>query len=281
MAAGIKILSMMMSLIIVSISEITPWVFSNTEASKNSVMIDAACFDSVLSIPSESLFSTEIAEQEVIVITESAPEVIADSVDEEETTLPEVTTEVAEETTAEEVITEAEETTEAETEISTEAETEKEKLSDKILISSDNMIWPVSYKSEVVEGFPRYSSGRTHHGVDIFVVNSSGSNRNSKGGSLSYGKPFRAADTGVVVEAANDGGYHTGYGNYCIIDHGDGTQTLYAHAKTIMVEVGDKVTQGQTIGEIGDTGNTTAPHLHFEVRVKGQRVDPLNYISEP
>ncbi len=285
MAAGIKILSMMMSLIIVSISEITPWVFSNADASKNSVMLDAACFDSVLSIPSESLFSNEIVEQEVVSTTEITPEIIVPSTDAAEVTLPEVTTEVVSEIVSEETSTEVEETTEAETETITEAETEtetkKDILSDKILISSDDMIWPVSHQSEVVEGFPRYSSGSAHHGIDIFVINSSGSNRNSKGDSLSYGKPFRAAKSGVVVEAANDDGYHTGYGNYCIIDHGDGTQTLYAHARAILVETGDSVMQGQTIGEIGGTGNTTAPHLHFEVRVKGQRVDPLNYVSEP
>lgn len=280
MAAGIKFLSMVMSLIIVSISEITPWVFSNTDASENSVILDAACFDSVLSIPVESILADENVESEAPVSAEISPEILTASTV-AVTVLPEATTvTVEEETVTEENLTEAKEPTEAETEAPTEEETEAQKPN-KILISSDDMLWPVPHKSEVVEGFPRYSSGGAHHGVDIFVIGADGSNRDSKGNSLSYGKPFRAAQSGIVVEAANDGDYHTGYGNYCIIDHGDGTQTLYAHAKTVNVKPGDIVTKGQTLGEIGGTGNTTAPHLHFEVRVGGERVNPLNYVSEP
>lgn len=277
MAAGIKILSMMMSLIIVSISEITPWVFSNAEASENSVILDAACFDSVLSIPSEAIFTNETEEPEALTVTEKTTEAFTaatESVSESVTiALPKATTDAVEE---EEKVTE---------ETATEEETKTEEAESiacgKILVGSDSMLWPVSFKSEVVEGFPRYSSGRAHHGVDIFVISSNGNNRDGNGGSLSYGKPFRAAQSGVVVEAANNGKYNTGYGNYCVIDHGDGTQTLYAHAKYIGVSIGDTVKQGQTIGEIGGTGNTTSPHLHFEVRLNGQRVNPLNYVSEP
>ncbi len=299
MAAGMKILSMMMSLIIVSISEITPWVFSNDNASANSVILDAACFDSVLSVSSEAFFAEEpqIIEAELPVIQEETPEIITEApvVIAEETTLidPELIGDILSAAVStvivtEEAIAELINTTEPETsEVITEPETEAEETTEtvetgKILIGSDSMLWPVAHKSEVVEGFPRYSSsGRPHHGVDIFVFGTDGSNRSDKGTSLSYGKPFRAAQSGVVVEAANDDGWNTGYGNYCVIDHGDGTQTLYAHAKDVYVQVGDKVTQGQTIGEIGGTGNTTSPHLHFEVRVYGERVNPLNYVSEP
>lgn len=278
----------MMSLVIVSISEITPWVFSNTDASENSVMLDAACFDSVLSVPTETLFISETVEPEVQSATQTAPEVFteaAQAVTEAVTVIPETTAEAAveEEPATAETLTEPEETTEAETQAPTEAETKEEKTEkqEKVLIISDDMLWPVAHKSEVVEGFPRYSSGGAHHGIDIFVVGTDGRNRDGNGNSLSYGKPFRAAKDGVVVEAANNGKYNTGFGNYCVIDHGDGTQTLYAHAKTVYVSVGDTVKQGQTIGEIGGTGNTTAPHLHFEVRVGGVRVNPLNYVSEP
>lgn len=277
----------MMSLVIVSISEITPWVFSNTDASENSVMLDAACFDSVLSVPSETLFINESVEPEAPAVMEKAPEIFTaatETVTEAVTViLPETTTQtVEEETVTEEIITEAEKTTEAETQTPTEETKEPEtEKTEKILISSGSMLWPVAHKSEVVEGFPRYSSGGSHHGVDIFVIGNDGSNRDGNGNSLSYGKPFRAAQSGVVVEAANNGKYNTGFGNYCVIDHGDGTQTLYAHAKCVYVSVGDTVKQGQTIGEIGGTGNTTAPHLHFEVRVYGERVNPLNYVSEP
>ena len=275
----------MMSLSIVSISEITPWVFSNAEASENSVMLDAACFDSVLSIPSETLFANiEAVEPEASPVIEEIPEIFTaattEPVSEAVTVLPEATTEAVEETVTEEIITETEETTEAETETLTEKVT-KEQKTEKVLISSGSMLWPVAHKSEVVEGFPRYSNGGVHHGVDIFIIGNDGRNRDDNGGSLSFGKPFRAAQSGVVVEASNNGKYNTGFGNYCIIDHGDGTQTLYAHAKAVYVSAGDTVKQGQTIGEIGGTGNTTAPHLHFEVRLYGERVNPLNYISEP
>lgn len=286
-----------MSLIIVSISEITPWVFSNDNASANSVILDAACFDSVLSVSSEAFLAEEPQgiESELPVIQEEVPEIIteAPAVIAEETTLinPEligdilsaaVSTVIVTEEALAELIETTETVTEPETEVEEPEKTTETTSTGKILIGSDSMLWPVAHKSEVVEGFPRYSSsGRPHHGVDIFVLGTDGSNRSEKGASLSYGKPFRAAQSGVVVEAANDGEWNTGYGNYCVIDHGDGTQTLYAHAKDVYVQVGDRVTQGQTIGEIGGTGNTTSPHLHFEVRVYGERVNPLNYISEP
>ena len=88
------------------------------------------------------------------------------------------------------------------------------------------------------------------------------------------------------MAGANDGNWNYGFGNYCVIDHGDGTQTLYAHAKTLYVSKGDVVQKGEKIGAIGETGNTTGPHLHFEVRIKKSdgsvsRVQPLDYVSKP
>ncbi|MEE1012628.1 MAG: M23 family metallopeptidase, partial [Acutalibacteraceae bacterium] len=75
------------------------------------------------------------------------------------------------------------------------------------------------------------------------------------------------------------------FGTCVLIDHGNGVQTLYAHSNDIKVSEGDTVKQGQIIGLVGDTGNTTAPHLHFEVRLESgngyQRANPLRYISEP
>lgn len=266
MAAGIKILSMIMSFVIVSISEITPWVFSNENAAENSVILDAACFDSVLSIPSEELFTVES-----VPVTESAPEIATEILAEETTfSVERALTSTAPE--AEEEITE--EITEAEVEETTEKETEKSE-------ETNGMLWPVGISSMVVSGYPAYSNGAAHHGIDIFVSYGDGRTRDDNGNSLSYGKPFRSAQSGTVVEVYNDGCWNTGFGNYCLVDHGDGTQTLYAHAKTVYVQEGDFVKQGQTLGEIGDTGNTTAPHLHFEVRVNSSRVDPLNYVSEP
>lgn len=79
------------------------------------------------------------------------------------------------------------------------------------------------------------------------------------------GSPVLAAAAGTVI-VSRVGGWNGGYGTYVVIDHGDGTQTLYAHNSTNTVSVGQKVTKGQNIGTVGNTGNSTGNHLHFEVR---------------
>ena len=91
----------------------------------------------------------------------------------------------------------------------------------------------------------------------------------------SYGSPIVAAKAGVVTTAT----YNTAYGNMIIIDHGDGTITLYAHASSFVVSVGQSVSQGQTIAYVGSTGYSTGPHLHFEIRINGQHVNPLPYLQ--
>lgn len=91
----------------------------------------------------------------------------------------------------------------------------------------------------------------------------------------SYGSPIVAAKAGVVTTAT----YNTAYGNMIIIDHGDGTSTLYAHASSFVVSVGQSVSQGQTIAYVGSTGYSTGPHLHFEIRINGQHVNPLPYLQ--
>lgn len=78
---------------------------------------------------------------------------------------------------------------------------------------------------------------------------------------------------GVVLTST----YNSSYGNYVVISHANGESTLYAHMSKRLVSEGDKVTQGQTIGLVGTTGSSTGNHLHFEVRLNGQRQDPLNY----
>ena len=93
-----------------------------------------------------------------------------------------------------------------------------------------------------------------------------------------------AAHAGTVVLAARDGivakaSWGGSYGNVIYLDHGDGSQTRYAHLSAIGVTVGQAVRQGDPIGKVGRTGAATGPHLHFELRFDGRAVDPLAYVD--
>ena len=90
------------------------------------------------------------------------------------------------------------------------------------------------------------------------------------------GRPIRAAGAGVVVYS----GLHPQYGNMVEVDHGNGLVTRYAHASKLDVEVGDVVVIGQKIAEVGSTGRSTGPHLHFELRVGGRAVNPNKYLQK-
>lgn len=103
--------------------------------------------------------------------------------------------------------------------------------------------------------------GRTHTGTDICG---------------DVGDPIKAADTGIVITAEYQS---NGYGNIIIIDHQNGIHTWYAHLDSILVKAGDTVEKGTVIGELGNTGYSTGPHLHFEVRENGTPVDPGNYLE--
>ena len=105
---------------------------------------------------------------------------------------------------------------------------------------------------------PRW--GKFHSGVDF---------------ALAQGNPIYAADDGTVYYA----GYSGGYGKLIKIDHGNGMQTYYAHCSSLNVSEGQQVKTGETIGRIGSTGNSTGPHLHFEVIINGNRVDPLDFLG--
>jgi murein DD-endopeptidase MepM/ murein hydrolase activator NlpD len=122
--------------------------------------------------------------------------------------------------------------------------------------SSSGLIWPVN--GPVTSPFG-YRWGRLHAGIDIGVP---------------YGTPIHAAASGTVVLA----GWVGGYGNYTCIDHGGGMATCYAHQSSFAVSTGEHVTQGQVIGYVGSTGHSFGPHLHFEVRINGNPVDPLGYL---
>lgn len=89
-----------------------------------------------------------------------------------------------------------------------------------------------------------------------------------------YGEPARATAAGVVTAAGSSGGY----GNMVEVDHGEGLTTRYAHLSTIAVSVGQRVAPGAIVGRIGSTGRSTGPHLHYEVRVDGEAVDPTRFL---
>ena len=122
--------------------------------------------------------------------------------------------------------------------------------------SASGLIWPVN--GPVTSPFG-YRWGRLHAGIDIGVP---------------YGTPIHAAAAGTVVLAAWTGGY----GNYTCIDHGGGLATCYAHQSSYAVSTGAQVSQGQVIGYVGSTGHSFGAHLHFEVRINGNPVDPLGYL---
>ena len=91
-----------------------------------------------------------------------------------------------------------------------------------------------------------------------------------------WGEPIYAALDGVVIQAKNS----SDYGNYVALDHGDGLVTLYAHCSQLLVDVDERVEKGQVIALAGSTGRSTGPHLHFEVRVQGVRIDPSYYLPK-
>ncbi|MCB0041385.1 MAG: M23 family metallopeptidase, partial [Caldilinea sp.] len=91
------------------------------------------------------------------------------------------------------------------------------------------------------------------------------------------GAPVTAADGGYVVLAG--GGWNSGYGNYVIVDHGNGFTTLYAHLNSIFVSPGETVSKGQQVGTMGNTGNSTGPHLHFEIRYSDVPYNPSSYLK--
>lgn len=133
-----------------------------------------------------------------------------------------------------------------------------------MLENSSGLICPLQYGGRYISsGFYRNSDGSYHGALDICV----------SGGT--YGLAISAAESGTVITAS----YHWSYGNYIIIDHGNGLSTLYAHCSSLAVSSGQSVSKGQTIGYVGATGNVSGPHLHFEVRVNGSRVNPSNYIT--
>ena len=101
--------------------------------------------------------------------------------------------------------------------------------------------------------------GRLHSGIDI---------------GADEGEAICAAKSGRVIFS----GTADGYGNYIKIDHGGGLETAYGHCSVLAANVGDEIERGQTIAYVGSTGNSTGPHLHFEVKIDGEFKNPLDYV---
>ena len=125
-------------------------------------------------------------------------------------------------------------------------------------------IWPVYGNITSYFGY-RYIFGSYsyHSGIDIAAP---------------YGTGIQAADGGTVIWSGTGTGSNWSYGKYVIIDHGNGYQTYYAHCSSLLVNVGDKVYQGQTIARVGSTGRSTGNHCHFQVKINGTTVNPLSYL---
>ena len=144
------------------------------------------------------------------------------------------------------------------------AELERQEAANSI-VSTGTYIWPLpGYRPGSAYGWrihPIWGDRRFHAGEDIGAPS---------------GTSILAADSGIATVIPDNG---NGYGNYIIINHGGGRTTLYAHMSGFAVSNGATVTQGQTIGYVGSTGNSTGPHLHFETRVNGATTDPKGYFS--
>lgn len=138
-----------------------------------------------------------------------------------------------------------------------------------IQYTGGEMLWPVAISGTVITSdygvreHPIQGIIKEHTGIDI--------------GNTPTGTPVVAAADGVVTYA----GWLGGYGNCVMINHGEGVVTLYGHGNKILTSVNKEVKQGETIMEVGSTGNSTGPHLHFEVRVNGTCTSPWQFVKAP
>ena len=144
----------------------------------------------------------------------------------------------------------------------------QEQQGDNPVYSTDGFIWPLSSSYQYITTYFGYDAwrGSNHYGIDVGNAGIGGAN-------------IYAAQSGTVIVAKSDNGWNGGFGNYVIIDHGDGVSTLYAHMQenSVTVYKGQSVQVGQVIGKVGTTGWSTGNHLHFEVRINGTAVNPFNY----
>lgn len=149
-------------------------------------------------------------------------------------------------------------------------ELEIEKISSQSVVSEESQVissgsWPVPGYSRISSPYgyrihPIFNTKKMHTGIDIPAPT---------------GTPAVSIDQGKVIFSGTKGGY----GKTIMIQHDDGKVTLYAHNSELIVSVGQRVQKGQVVSKIGSTGNSTGPHLHFEVRINGKHVNPVPYIK--
>ena len=151
-----------------------------------------------------------------------------------------------------------------------ELESEIEKIAAQSVVNGESQVissgsWPVPGHSRISSPYgyrihPIFNTKKMHTGIDIPAPT---------------GTPTVSIDSGKVIFAGTKGGY----GKTVMIQHDDGKVTLYAHNSALTVSVGQRVKKGQVVAKIGSTGNSTGPHLHFEVRINGKHVNPVPYIK--
>lgn len=139
-------------------------------------------------------------------------------------------------------------------------------------VGTGSFIWPTPGNTRITSGFGMrdgnaigHGATNSHLGIDICGPTP---------GSI-YGADIIAADSGTVVAAS----YNYSMGNYVMISHGNGVFTIYMHASRLCTTTGAYVSQGEKIAEVGSTGNSSGPHLHFGIRVNGKYVDPMLYFN--
>lgn len=143
---------------------------------------------------------------------------------------------------------------------------EQRKQNGTTIVSESGYMWPLPGWYSISSPFgyrinPVSGRAQNHSGIDI---------------PANGGTPILAAKSGQVITSVYGSGAYWSYGNYVVIDHGNGNSTLYAHMSSRAVSEGQMVKQGQVIGYVGTTGNTTGNHLHLEIRVGGQRINPVS-----
>ena len=136
----------------------------------------------------------------------------------------------------------------------------------KVSYSGEKLTWPCPSYTRISSEFgwrihPTLGVNKFHNGVDMAAPK---------------GTNILAAYSGEVVDAT----YNSSMGNYVLLNHGNGFYTIYMHASKLCVSPGDIVVEGEKIAEVGSTGRSTGPHLHFGVRKDGEYVNPMDYLNK-